>query len=403
MQGQDKARRSHGTGSLLVKDGRYYGQWRVHGRLVKRVIGPARKPGTKDGLTKSMAEARLRALMAEVTAPPVAERLTVEQVGNRLITHLTTMGRKASTVGGYESYLRVHLAPYFGNRALSQIGKEDVQAFMAFCLTERGQSIKSTRNYLGLLHGIFDYAMREGWASANPCKLVEKPQEPDDDADIRFLDEAELNALLRAVPDTDVGRVDRVLYLAAAMTGMRQGELLALRWQDVDWPAQRVRVRRNYVRGKFGTPKSKRSSRAVPLADVLGGELDRLYQSSAYAADDDLVFAHPHTGKPMDRSKLLKRYKRALKRAGVRDVRFHDLRHTFGTRMAAAGVPMRTLQEWMGHRDFKTTLIYADYAPGANEAAQVNAAMQGINSGIILNQTQTNSDRLNPVNTGGMD
>jgi integrase len=69
------------------------------------------------------------------------------------------------------------------------------------------------------------------------------------------------------------------------------------------------------------------------------------------------------TGKPIDRSRLLKRYKQALKRAGVRDVRFHDLRHTFGTHMAAQGVPMRTLQERMGHRDLKTTLIYADYAP----------------------------------------
>ena len=76
----------------------------------------------------------------------------------------------------------------------------------------------------------------------------------------------------------------------------------------------------------------------------------------------------------MDRSKLLKRFKAALKRAEVREVRFHDLRHTFGTRMAAQGVPMRTLQEMMGHRDFKTTLIYADYAPSAREAEWVEAA-----------------------------
>ena len=89
----------------------------------------------------------------------------------------------------------------------------------------------------------------------------------------------------------------------------------------------------------------------------------RINAPRAYPGDDHLVFAHPHLGKPIDRSKLLKRYKAAVRRAGIRDVRFHDLRHTFGTRMAAAGVPMRTLQEWMGHRDFKTTLIYADYAP----------------------------------------
>jgi integrase len=145
-------------------------------------------------------------------------------------------------------------------------------------------------------------------------------------------------------PADPLGEVERVLYLTAAMTGMRQGELLALRWMDVDWPAHRVCVRRNLVRGQFGTPKSKRSSRSIPLADEVARELELLYQSSSYQADADLVFAHPHSGRPLDRSRLLKRFKAALKRAGVREVRFHDLRHTFGTRMAAAGVPMRTLE-----------------------------------------------------------
>jgi integrase len=103
-------------------------------------------------------------------------------------------------------------------------------------------------------------------------------------------------------------------------------------------------------------------------------ELERHFQTSAYHADDDLVFCHPETGAPLDRSRLLKRFKAAAKAAGIRDVRFHDLRHTFGTRMAAAGVPLRTLQEWMGHRDFKTTLIYADYQPSEHERELVARA-----------------------------
>ena len=89
---------------------------------------------------------------------------------------------------------------------------------------------------------------------------------------------------------------------------------------------------------------------------------------------DDLVFAHPHTGQVLDHSDLARRYKKALRAAHLRDVRFNDLRHTFGTRMAAASVPLRTVQEWMGHRDFKTTLIYADYCPSEHESEMVERA-----------------------------
>ena len=117
-------------------------------------------------------------------------------------------------------------------------------------------------------------------------------------------------------------------------------------------------------RRSCGASSRRRRARGKPLRAARrarGRELDALSKRSAYTGDADLVFGHPLIGKPLDRSKVLKRFKAALVVAGVREVRFHDLRHTFGTRMAAAGVPMRTLQEWLGHRDFATTLIYADY------------------------------------------
>jgi integrase len=107
----------------------------------------------------------------------------------------------------------------------------------------------------------------------------------------------------------------------------------------------------------------------------LAGELDRLHQAAVDPAAGALVFADPHTEGPLDKAAILRRYRRALKAAQIDEARrFHDLRHTFGTRMAAAGVPMRTLQEWMGHRDIETTQRYADYAPSAHEAAMVAAA-----------------------------
>jgi integrase len=169
--------------------------------------------------------------------------------------------------------------------------------------------------------------------------------------------------------------IDRALYVTAAMTGLRKGELVALRWRDVDWPAGRIRVRQNYVRGAFGTPKSKRSTRSVPMVDEVAGVLERLFQSTAWQDDDDLVFAHPATGSVLPKANVTRRTRAAMKSAGLSPAhRFHDLRHTFGTTMAAGGVPLRTLQEWLGHRDLATTQIYADYAPSPREAEMVAAA-----------------------------
>jgi integrase len=375
------SRRPRGTGALFVKrdsGGRetWYGKWWVGTVQVKRRVGPKRVPSTREGLTRSQAEAQLRQMIGSIEyATARGERLTVEEAGQLLVASVRARGRKRATVETYSSAVRVQLGPFFGGRALDRIGRREIEAFIAH-MSRTGRSPKTTLNALGILHSIFEHARREGLVASNPCTLVEKPRASAGDPDIRFLEPEEVEALLRGVPGDDLGRVERTMYLAAAMTGMRQGELLALRWRDIDWPARRVRIRRSFVRGEFGTPKSKRSSRSVPLADRLAGELDHLHQDTLYRRDDELVFAHPHTGKPIDRSRLLKRFKAALQRGGVRPVRFHDLRHTFGTRMAAQGVPMRALQEMMGHRDFKTTLIYADYAPSAREAEWVEAAFR---------------------------
>lgn len=110
-----------------------------------------------------------------------------------------------------------------------------------------------------------------------------------------------------------LARVDHALYLTAAMTGLRQGELLGLRWRDVDWAAQKVRV----VRRKFRTPKSRTSSRAVPMADRVGRELELLFQASAYQADDDLAF-RSSTHRPSARTRPGQQALQASAEAGRR-------------------------------------------------------------------------------------
>jgi integrase len=119
----------------------------------------------------------------------------------------------------------------------------------------------------------------------------------------------------------------RVLILVAAYTGLRQSELLGLRWRDVDRAAQRIRMRNTFVRGEHSAEaKSDLSTRrSVPMADRVAAELDRWSGRTAYSGADELVFAHPQTGGPLDRSKVPKRFKSACRSAAVRPVRFHDL------------------------------------------------------------------------------
>ena len=345
----------------------------------------------RDGLTRAEAEAALGKLRERVAVERLAEqeastkRAAEEQrkplavVGEALIAAKRAAGRKASTIEAYSYWLRIHIIDFFGPTPVGEITREDVRGFAA-ALERKGLAPKSRANALGTLHSLIEFAIDEGWSTReNPVKRVEKPALATTDPDVHFLDAEEIEALLRAVPDDPLGRVERVMYLTAAMTGMRQGELFAS-----SLARRRLERAAGSVCGATTSAASSgRPSPSAPLAACrsrsrVATELELLSQESQWTRDDDLVFAHPETGKPIDRSKLLKRFKAALRRADVRAVRFHDLRHTFGTRMAAQGVPMRVLQELMGHRDFKTTLIYADYAPSEREAEWVEEAFRPV-------------------------
>jgi integrase len=374
MPEQRRPRRARGTGSIVRRRQAsgavvLWGKFSVHGERRWIRLGLERQPGSKLGLTKPQAEAQLRREFEKASLEqPRHERLEIGEAGERYIDRLEGLGRKKTTIADYRSTLRVHLIPFFGGRSLDQVDVQFVEAFITAKQRE-GKAPKSISNYLGLLYSIFAYAEKRGWARSNPVAGAEKPRIKARDDDIRYLVIEELEALIAAIPDDVLADVERVLYRTAAMTGLRRGELLALRWRDIDWSAGVVRVRRSYTRGEFGTPKSRRSSRAVPLADALAMDLERHLQRSQLTSDEDLVFAHPLLGTVLDPSKLQKRFKMAAQRAGLRPVRFHDLRHTFGTRMAAAGAPLRAIQEWMGHTDSRTTSLYADYAPDPQNGA----------------------------------
>src|SRR3954451_22583268 len=110
------------------------------------------------------------------------------------------------------------------------------------------------------------------------------------------------------------------------------------------------------------------------MTNRLVAELKRWRLRTIFSDEEDLVFAHPELGVPLDRTKVTRRFQDACDAAGVRKIRFHDLRHTFATTLAAAGVALRTLQEYLGHADIKTTQIYSHYAPSEKEVEAINEA-----------------------------
>ena len=367
-------RRGYGTGSLRVEGGSWIGSWYgADGRKIRRRVGPARTPGEADGLTKSNAEQRFRVMREAAQPAPPSEPVTMERAGRELQRRLEIRGRKASHRLTVASDLRNHIAPFFGSTELGRIEPRDIERYIAAKLETLAP--KTVRNHLNTIHSIFDIGMRLDWCHRNPVKLADRPVIKAAETRIKFLSQPELEKLLAlGYPADALGRIEPTLYLTAAMTGLRQGELIGLRWRDVDLEARRVRVVSPYVRGEFGDPKSERSGRSVPLAQRVADALARLRELSAYRHDSELVFCHPESGNPLDRSKLVRRFKERLRDADVRPIVFHELRHTFGTRMAAAGVPLRTIQHWMGHADSKTTQVYAHYQPSEQEADAVDRA-----------------------------
>jgi hypothetical protein len=211
------ARRSYGSGFLAIRRDAngtetWYGWWRVGGRRVKRALGPKRASGSRYGLTRTQAEAELRRRMQEETVViGRAERKTIAEAGERYVEHLATVKRrKRTTIQDYHGYLRRHLVPHFGERTLDRIEPDHIERYMHVKLA--ALSPKTVTNHLTFLHGLFAFALRRRWTQTNPVALVDRPSAAcQHGGRIRFLQPVEVEALLRAVPDDELGPTDGAL------------------------------------------------------------------------------------------------------------------------------------------------------------------------------------------------
>jgi integrase len=196
----------------------------------------------------------------------------------------------------------------------------------------------------------------------------------------------EVHAIARAADEQDAAS-----FLAAAFCGLRMGEVLALTWREVDFPRRLIRVNRSFTQHRVDTPKSS-SERAVPMADPVAEALARLSQRERFASEDGLVFPN-EVGIHQNPKRLRGRYKAAQSAAGLRELSFHDLRHTFGSLAIGRADPVR-VQHWMGHADLRTTMRYLHYrqrddeADLLSEAFEENGVPNGVPKSTFLEPTQ---------------
>jgi integrase len=262
----------------------------------------------------------------------------------------TRNGIRPATITGYKDQMRVHVLPELGRRRLSQIGPRDVKA-LAATLTAKGLSPNSVRLAIAPLKALLADAFEEELIRRNPAANVRLAQPKtseteDEQAKVKALTADELNLLIGKLP-----KQHRLVVEVLARTGLRIGELAALRWSDVDFGRQRILVRRRWYRGTFAPPKSKYGSRDVPISKTLGRRL-----WSVRGRDDELIFGTKN-GTPMAITNYYNRvYKPAAVKAGVPWATLHTLRHTCATDLFRAGKNAKQVQEWLGHHSASFTL-----------------------------------------------
>src|SRR6476646_3144997 len=177
------ARRSYGSGRLFTRadaNGRetYYGSWHVGTRRVKRRLGLQRTTAKADGLTRTQAEPELRRKMATTVVSAGRERKSMQEAGEAYIDHLEhVMERKRTTISDYRGHLRKHLAPFFGGRPLDKIDRAFVESYL-LAKKRDGLSARTIQNHLNFLNGMYAFATKREWATANPVALVDRPRAP---------------------------------------------------------------------------------------------------------------------------------------------------------------------------------------------------------------------------------
>jgi len=266
---------------------------------------------------------------------------------------------KASTFLDCERVIKNHINPYFGRTRLSEMNPIGIKSFLEY-LQDKGLSAATTGKVFRYLKLILRYALTLELIDRDPTQALRPPRIVKEEMD--FLTPQEMQQLLAATTSTI-----KCLIATACYAGLRQGEILGLKWKDIDWEHNSIRVVRtyHYAHG-FSEPKTPSSRRAVPIVGPLKEMLLNYYEAKPGKEPEYLVFPNSK-GKPRDRRNLVTRdFEKALEAAHLRKIRFHDLRHSYASLCIAAKMDPKAIQTAMGHSSIRVTLdIYGHLFPGS--------------------------------------
>lgn len=349
-------KRANGEGSITrYKDGRWCGRYTVH-----TADGPKRK--AVYGKTKAEVRAKLTKALAERDSGLVfeAENPVVKSYLERWLEDSVKDSVKQGTYESYEYMVRRHLVPAFGSKRLRNLSPAQVQNLYRQKL-DSGLSRRTVQLIHTTLHKALKQAMKWGLVPRNVAEAVDAPRPQK--KEIHPLAPEQVKRFLEAAQGDRL----EALYGLAVTSGLREGELLGLRWQDVDLERRAVRVRQQLTRTKTGlsftTPKNGKG-RNVAIMDLTVAALkahrkrqaDERSKMGDLWQDTHLVFTSI-TGTPLDVGNLTNRsFRPLLERASLPRIRFHDLRHTFATLFLSNGTHPKIVQEMLGHANISMTM-----------------------------------------------
>lgn len=383
------ARRSNGAGSVYRRksDGKWVGSVTLDNGTRKVFYGKTKKE-VEDRVNKAVYEQQQGTFIA--TSQQTVGQFLTDWLDN---THQRRI--RPRTYERYREALELHIIPALGRYQLQKLTAQHVQSFYAKKESE-GLAPATIRYYHSVLHNALNTAVKWGLVTRNVCTLTSPPRRERHEMQTLSLEQAQ------KLIDSLNGHKWEALFKLAIATGLRRGEILALKWQDIDFEAGTLQVRRILSRVPTKTPnrqhvyveaepKTKRSRRSVVIASFAlealrkhrSIQLEDQRKAGKYWQEHDYIFC-TSTGNHLSPNYVVDVLKKLLQRAELPNIRFHDLRHSAATLLFKMNVHPKIVQELLGHSNISITLdIYSHVLPGMQKDAisDLDKAFKGLKRG----------------------